>query len=250
MGKRWQPPLAPVVGVEAEIRSALADKLDVPAIATLLAQYRMFKDRPVEARPTPTEIAAKAALVRGLRWIIYDASAGKYGFCYSHWGSLYCGLDTAVARLRDNDRSANEVEKHVRDELCRTMRGYRRELSRNIYPKESTNSERRKAGKQPYPVLRHNATIASKRHDGKIVYVDPAHDGAALQAAGRISDSGQAEVDAFDAVTRTLEERLVLRERIEGHTERKIAERLGMTRHNVRNVLNAVKQRAELALVV
>lgn len=250
MGKRWRPPLAPVAGVQSEVQSAIADKIDVPTVAILLATYRTFKGRPADTKATTPEATAKAALIRGLRWIVYDSSQGKYDYCYSHWGSLFCALDTAVTRLRDNNVAATEAEKRIRDEFCRTMRRYRRELSRHIYPKDSTNSERRKAGKQPYPMLRHNATIPRQHRDGKIVYVDPLHDGEALKAARRMSDPGQGYVDAFDAVTRTHDERWIMQLKCEGNTERQIAEKVGVTRHEVRNTLSAVKQRAELVLVV
>ncbi len=111
MGKKWRPPLPPVVGEATEFRSAIADILDNATLAELLAQYRAFKDRPDDAKPSPEEIGIHRALVKGFRWIVYGGTQSKYGYCYSQWGSLYCGLAGAIARLRANNIASEGVEK-------------------------------------------------------------------------------------------------------------------------------------------
>lgn len=133
-------------------QAAQAGRLDPSAIARNLSELRSGKDE------------ASARLQQGLMYLVYEVGfawveKGKRRRLEDVIGALTDGLFEAIKRLADNE--VTDAEKHVRDELLRTLKDVGREDSSNLYPPSSTNSDRKGRGLEPYTPIKRQGTCAS-----------------------------------------------------------------------------------------
>jgi len=164
------------------------------------------------------------------------------------WGALWIGLATAVDRLLRNGRA--DLLPFIVDELERTERDYWQEESPHVYPPPSTNSTRKRLGKEPHPKVR--------RHTGSI-------DGSGLLSYGkrRIGRKGRVTTSWFRVrppirlpvheadkwhpreVVVSGDERRVLEWLLLGFSQRETVERTGLTLYRVRQIVAALRQRMQ-----
>jgi len=164
------------------------------------------------------------------------------------WGALWIGLATAVDRLIRNGET--DLLRYVVDELERTERDYWQEESPHVYPKASTNSTRKRRGKEPHPKLR--------RHAGSI-------DGSGLLSYGqrRIGRKGRVTTSWFRVrpptrlpvheadewhpreVVISGDERRVLEWLMLGFSQPETAERTRLTLYRVRQIVAALRERMQ-----
>jgi hypothetical protein len=155
MSERRVGPTAPAAGLTSEIEAAQEQRLTNGELAAYLAAYRGGDDR------------AYKHLFNGLKYVAYQfferARTTKRQSPEEILGSLLCDLGTAVERLKKNNKTPDEIEGYVCGELCHSSTHYAAEVSENIAPPASTNSERLAAGETPYQTLRRYRS--RPRHD-------------------------------------------------------------------------------------
>lgn len=241
---RTSGPTRPIAGLDLEVQEAAADALTPARAAQLLASLR------------EGDGAADALLTAGFRHLVYVAARNdRYGvgdlLAYrTEWfGVLFVALVTAIRRLRSNLKPDAETE--IRKELARAIRGYGREVSRNLLPRSSTNSMRKKRGLDPHPALKYRTKVERQSWDADNSqrWIDPFDDPRTLSFAGRIdSRPVSADLEAQElihAILQTPLQRAVIGLKAAGFTESAIAESVGITRHQVRRIFATIRERAD-----
>lgn len=235
----------PVAGLQD-----LAAKLppDADQAAELLRQLRagQFDAGSVsisEGRRTtiyyPTVVAAfMPLLARAIRVPAFGQACAR-GWHDDRLGFLFLRLVQAVHRLRCNDKL--DAVKEIERELYRGRLGYLREISEDIRPPASTNSDRKKRGLPPLPTLKRVREI---ERNGR--FVDPLEDDETLAEAGLITQPAEIH-ETEELVAETPLERSIIGLLKAGFSEREIAASLRTTRHQVRRIIAILRLRAQRA---
>lgn len=199
----------PVAGLRAAILDARNQAPGAERLQSLLSDLRAGKPD------------ARMSLVQALQYLVYDGLDIDRLDNLDQLSSRQIALYDAVDRLTHNQ--VTDPVKHVRDELRRAKVEYKREESRNILPKSSTQSTRLKNGRDPHPIL--------KRND------DP------IDNQGR-EDIGPMMIDLIDDYATNELEADVLQMLVEGYPSRTIAASLGITKYRVETIVSTFRQRA------
>jgi hypothetical protein len=219
----------------AEIEAANRDKLTIERLAELLAAHRGGCN------------CARDKLAEGLRWLIYTDPAQ---IDLDRLGSQYAALGDAVNRLRPDAAkpkakgpklAAPEVEDYVSAEIERSYFDYRREVSTNIHPPDSTKSDRKRRGEAPGTIKRDwgcNTANGITPEDS---------DGATWIDRKTKSQKISMDIAAYELrehVARTPDEESILDCLENGMTFREIADELGISKYRVETTIQLFRRRA------
>ncbi|MGA2034157.1 MAG: hypothetical protein ABSG68_18085 [Thermoguttaceae bacterium] len=233
-----------LAGLFDETASAERDRLDSPGLATLLAAHRS------------QDHSAAAALIRGLRWLVYRALlvADRPGVRKRIFksrcpvegdllrddlqGPLYLWLVTAVGRLAQNDVPAEGVEGYVADELERCVLDHANaEEDSTLRPPSSTVATARREGRrlpgqttvERLPLSEDDRGGAPNPHLAAGSDEVPVWDEADFEDLAR---DDPVLVEVLDHLRA-------------GHTRRELPGLLNLTPHQVRMALTKIDERAQ-----
>ena len=158
--RRKVGPSALTGGLLADAEQAERDRLPPAELAPLLAGYRRGDQE------------AGKRLQQALRYIPYaffmDVRPTAKLAAEDVLGTLFSEFGILIGRLRNNQVAAEDVEGYIRSDLAHSITHFMGECSQRIRPKGSTNSERKRRGKEPYRGLsRVAAADRPSNHDSE-----------------------------------------------------------------------------------
>lgn len=191
-----------------------------------------------------------------------DDIAFRYRRVFDEYtGQLFLGLATAIDRLAKNDVESADVESFILSELERSRRRYGREISRNLLPKASTNTMRRRKGLEPYePIMRVDQPQDppavgndDSQDDAPVDFLEALRgdhhlakgmDGEYYRPSSLVRDREHLEYDVVDALVKNEQERKILAMLLDTYSQAEIASELGVKPSRVRTVIQSIRQRA------
>ena len=156
-------------------------------------------------------------------------------------GILFAEFGQLIERLRYNQVAPGKVEGYIRGDLQHAVTHYMSECSQRIAPNHSTNSERRKRGREPYQGL---FRVASGSR-----WQDDSDNGDETVTTSKLEDPlpyDDAESDLYGdlwAVTLNSVEEEFVGLLCGGHGLKEVAEILGVSLRQARKIKDRLKAR-------
>jgi len=224
-------------GLIDDVETSKADRLSTDQLEPLLAEFR--------ATGQP---AVAAQIQKGLRHIGYailDSVRTRPGIAWEDLiGTLFLDLATFVERLKCNVFTAEEIPGKLAIDLKHSATHYMAESSRNILPKRSTNSMRKKRMVAPHPGIKRNTLEPIKTETGETM--NQTIDEVDARPLNQHNDIWNDTLDGdLSMVTQNAVEEDFVELLSGGHPLKEVYESLGLSRRQGERILDRLRRRLD-----